>query len=50
MEAGGYISDFGGGSDHVWVGDVVAGNKAIHAFLLGIIRQVFGGNVSTKKA
>jgi myo-inositol-1(or 4)-monophosphatase len=45
-EAGGCISDFGGGSDHIWVGDVVAGNQAIQAFLLGIMRKVFGGNVS----
>jgi myo-inositol-1(or 4)-monophosphatase len=45
-EAGGYISDFGGGSEHIWVGDVVAGNQAIHGFLLKIIRDVFGGNVS----
>ena len=45
-EAGGYISDFAGGSDHIWVGDVVAGNQAIHAFLLRIIQGVFGGNIS----
>ncbi len=49
-EAGGHISDFGGDSNHIWVGDVVAGNQTIHAFLLGIIRGVFGGNVSLKNA
>ncbi len=49
-EARGDISDFAGGSDHIWVGDVVAGNQAIHSFLLGIIRGVFGGNVSAPSA
>jgi myo-inositol-1(or 4)-monophosphatase len=45
-EAGGHISDFTGGKNHIWVGDVVAGNPSIHSFLLDIIREVFGGNVS----
>lgn len=45
-EAGGYISDFTGGDDHIWIGDVVAGNKAIHEFLLEIIQGTYGGNVS----
>jgi myo-inositol-1(or 4)-monophosphatase len=45
-EAGGYISDFNGGNNHIWIGDVVAGNPSIHNFLLEIIREVFGGNVS----
>lgn len=49
-EAGGHISDFTGGENHIWVGDVVAGNPSIHGFLLGIIREVFGGNVSASKA
>ena len=49
-EAGGYISDFSGGREHIWVGDVVAGNQAIHGFLLKIIRDVFGGNVSAHRA
>ena len=48
LEAGGYISDFNGEDNHIWIGDVVAGNPAIHAFLLEIIRDVFGGNVSKK--
>jgi hypothetical protein len=29
------------------VGDVVAGTPTVHQFLLGVIREVFGGNVST---
>jgi len=46
-EAGGTISDFSGGGDHVWVGDVVAGTPGVHRFLLGVVREVFGGNVSS---
>jgi myo-inositol-1(or 4)-monophosphatase len=49
-EAGGQISDFTGGNNHIWIGDVVAGNPSIHTFLLEIIREVFGGNVSGQKA
>jgi myo-inositol-1(or 4)-monophosphatase len=49
-EAGGYISDFSGGNNHIWIGDVVAGNPSIHTFLLEIIREVFGGNVSEHRA
>jgi myo-inositol-1(or 4)-monophosphatase len=49
-EAGGHITDFSGGENHIWVGDVIAGNPFIHAFLLGIIREVFGGNVSALRA
>jgi myo-inositol-1(or 4)-monophosphatase len=49
-EAGGHITDFSGGENHIWVGDVIAGNPYIHGFLLGIIREVFGGNVSAVKA
>lgn len=46
-EAGGTISDFSGGDDHVWVGDVVAGTPGVHRFLLGVVREIFGGNVSS---
>lgn len=49
-EAGGYISDFSGGDNHIWVGDVIAGNPPIHRFLLGIIQDVFGGNVSAESS
>ena len=49
-EAGGYISDFTGGENHIWVGDVIAGNPSIHGFLLGIIQDVFGGNLSLPSA
>jgi len=50
LEAGGYITDFNGEDNHIWAGDVVAGNPAIHTFLLEIIREVFGGNVSKHRA
>jgi len=49
-EAGGHISDFTGGENHIWVGDVIAGSPSIHGFLLGIIREVFRGNVSAPRA
>jgi myo-inositol-1(or 4)-monophosphatase len=49
-EAGGHITDFSGRENHIWVGDVIAGNPSVHAFLLGIIREVFGGNVSASRA
>jgi len=45
-EAGGHISDFSGSDNHIWIGDVIAGNPTIHGFLLEMIRKVFGGNVS----
>jgi myo-inositol-1(or 4)-monophosphatase len=48
-EAGGNISDFTGGENHIWIGDVVAGNPSIHGFLLGIIQGVFRGNVSAPR-
>jgi myo-inositol-1(or 4)-monophosphatase len=47
LEAGGRISEFSGGQNHIWIGDVVAGNPAIHSFLLEILKDVFGGNVSS---
>ena len=50
QEAGGHISDFTGDNNHIWIGDVVAGNPSIHTFLLEIIREVFGGNVSGQRA
>jgi myo-inositol-1(or 4)-monophosphatase len=49
-EAGGHISDFTGGENHIWVGDVIAGSPSIHSFLLGIIREVFRENVSAPRA
>jgi myo-inositol-1(or 4)-monophosphatase len=44
VEAGGVISDFGGGSEYISTGNVVAGNKAIHPELLKQVQEVFGGD------
>jgi myo-inositol-1(or 4)-monophosphatase len=44
-EAGGIISDFGGGKEYLSTGDVVAGNKYLHTELLKLIEGVFKGNV-----
>jgi myo-inositol-1(or 4)-monophosphatase len=42
-EAGGRITDFGGGEQYLETGNIVAGNTAIHPEILNIIRQVFQG-------
>ncbi len=42
-EAGGVITDFGGGSEYLSTGNVVAGNRAIQAELLKEVQAVFGG-------
>jgi myo-inositol-1(or 4)-monophosphatase len=42
-EAGGVVTDFGGGAAHVWTGNIVAGNPSVHRALLGEIRKVFSG-------
>jgi myo-inositol-1(or 4)-monophosphatase len=42
-EAGGAVTDFGGGGDYLTTGNIVAGNPAVHAEVLGEIRGVFGG-------
>jgi myo-inositol-1(or 4)-monophosphatase len=44
-EAGGYITDFAGGGQYLLEGNVVAGNRSIHAEILQIIREVFRGVV-----
>ncbi len=44
-EAGGAVTDFGGGGDYLCTGNVVAGNPAVHERLLGIIRETFKGTV-----
>ena len=40
-EAGGLITDFAGGTQYLVTGNIVAGNKKIHAALLKMIQQVF---------
>ncbi len=44
-EAGGKITDFGGGGDYLSTGNVVAGNSPVHCDLLKAVRQVFQGIV-----
>lgn len=42
-EAGGIITDFGGGSDYLWTGNIVAGNPAVHKKILKEVMNVFRG-------
>ncbi len=41
-EAGGTVTDFGGGTEHVFGEEIVASNGAIHAELIGPIGKFFG--------
>jgi myo-inositol-1(or 4)-monophosphatase len=45
-EAGGKITDFGGGSDYLSTGNVVAGNIGIQKELLTKVQRVFRGTVN----
>lgn len=42
-EAGGLITDFGGGDEPVWTGNVVASNGHLHAQVLKVVKEVFTG-------
>jgi myo-inositol-1(or 4)-monophosphatase len=42
-EAGGVITDFGGGNEHLSTGNVVAGIPAIHEKLLLEVKSIFAG-------
>jgi myo-inositol-1(or 4)-monophosphatase len=44
-EAGGYVSDFGGGQDYLSTGNIVAGTPAIHGEILGEVKSVFSGTI-----
>ncbi len=44
-EAGGLITDFGGGQDYLSTGNIVAGNMSIQPEILTIIKEVFKGIV-----
>ena len=44
-EAGGVITDFGGGNEYLSTGNIVAGNRAIQAELLKEVQTVFGGMI-----
>lgn len=41
-EAGGIVTDFGGGGKYITTGNIVAGNPALHPIILEEVRKVFG--------
>lgn len=43
QEAGGIVTDFGGGKDYLQTGNIVAGNAAIHGDILREVKGIFGG-------
>ncbi|MFC1769741.1 inositol monophosphatase family protein [Nitrospirota bacterium] len=43
-EAGGIITDFSGGDDYLWTGNVVAGTEVTHPQLLKEVQAVFGSD------
>ena len=45
-EAGGIVTDFGGGTDYLSTGNVIAGVPAIHRELLKDVQSVFGQTIS----
>jgi myo-inositol-1(or 4)-monophosphatase len=45
-EAGGLVTDFGGGNDYLSTGNIVAGNKKIHEDILAKVQQAFRGIVA----
>jgi myo-inositol-1(or 4)-monophosphatase len=45
-EAGGVITDFGRGNEYLSTGNIVAGNRAIHAELMKEVQTVFGGIIN----
>ena len=44
-EAGGYITDFGGGKEYLSTGNVVAGNETVHGPILDKIKEIFAGTI-----
>jgi myo-inositol-1(or 4)-monophosphatase len=42
-EAGGVVTDFGGGNEYLFTGNIVAGNHAVHKQLLKETKHVFKG-------
>ncbi|MBZ0156869.1 MAG: inositol monophosphatase [Alphaproteobacteria bacterium] len=46
-EAGGVVTDFGGGSDYLLTGNIVAGNPALHPLLLKEVQEVFEGQLAS---
>ena len=44
-EAGGLVSDFGGGTDYLTTGNIVAANPSLHDKLLHEVKGVFSGTI-----
>ena len=44
-EAGGVVTDFGGGTEYRETGNIVAGNPTVHAQLLHEVMEVFAGKI-----
>lgn len=44
-EAGGIVTDFGGGAEYRETGNIVAGNPTVHAHLLHEVMEVFAGKI-----
>ncbi|MDZ7374510.1 MAG: inositol monophosphatase [candidate division KSB1 bacterium] len=42
-EAGGKVTDFGGGDQYIWTGNIVASNGLLHPIILDAVRSVFAG-------
>jgi len=42
-EAGGVVTDFAGGGDYIWTGNIVAGTPEVHRELLEAVQKVFKG-------
>lgn len=42
-EAGGIVTDFGGGKDYLLTGNIVAGNPAVHEKILREVKEIFSG-------
>lgn len=46
-EAGGIVTDFGGGNDYIWTGNIVAGNPEVHKEILAEVKKVFEGIINS---
>ena len=44
-EAGGIVTDFGGGPDYMLTGNIVSGNPALHGEILKEVKGVFRGKI-----
>ncbi|MBI4707830.1 MAG: inositol monophosphatase [Candidatus Omnitrophica bacterium] len=44
-EAGGIITDFGGGQDYLFTGNIVSGNRVLHGEILKEVKGIFRGKI-----